>query len=85
MPIGKSNGAVADAPQTEKTPPAEQTKRDVSYQTPEDVKSRRILRQGVYQAVLQSPGLSVIPYTTEADYLALVERIAEKVVTLVQK
>lgn len=85
MPIGKQNGAVAEAPAAQTPPVVEQTKRDVSYQTPEDAKSTRILRQGVYQAVVQAAGLSVIPYTTEAEFVALVERVAEKVITLVQK
>jgi len=90
MAISKSNGAVAEtsAVETKKTlvtpsQPSEPTAG--KYVSADDAKSQRILRQGVYQAVLQSPGLSVIAYTTPEEYVKLVEKIAEKVIDLVQK
>lgn len=47
-------------------------------------KDTRILRSGVYQAVLHSPVLGVFPITNEDDYLKKVEYVAEKVIKLVQ-
>lgn len=85
MPIGKQTGAVAEAPQAEKAPAVEQTKRDVSYQTPEDAKSERILRQGIYQATAQAVAVSALPYVTEDDLVNLVERVAERLILKVAK
>lgn len=52
---------------------------------PYEAKDRRILRQGVYQAVLQSPGLAALPFADEAGFLKLVERVSEEIIVKVQR
>lgn len=79
MPIGiKTNGETVAAKITVDTS---------GYVEPtyEDQKSRRILRQGVYQAVLQSPGLAGLGFTNYDDFVKLVEKTAEHVIGLVEK
>lgn len=48
-------------------------------------KSRRILRQGVYQAVVQSPILQILPSETMEDTLKNVETLAEAVIAFIEK
>lgn len=48
-----------------------------------DAKGTRILRQGVYQATLQSPALAGFAATPD-EYLALVKTTAEKVITFIE-
>lgn len=90
MPIGKSNGNGAVA-QTAPAPVAAtlgkrvlETTTDTVPANPYEAKDRRILRQGVYQAVLQSPGLAALPFTGEAEFLKLVERVSETIINKVQ-
>lgn len=77
MPIGiKNNDASPEIAY------AQATIKNLSY---EDQKSRRILRQGVFQAVLQSPGLAGLPFANYDEFVKLVERTAEHVIGLVEK
>lgn len=51
-----------------------------------DEKGVRILRQGVYQAVLHSPALTVMDFNaTSEGYLALVKEVAEAVIQLIEQ
>ena len=98
MPIGKSNGngATAEVAKTAPAPvaralqtaPAE-SKRELNTGGNEaslSGKDRddRILRSGVYQAVLQSPGLAALPIVDEASFLKTVERVSEAIIEKVQ-
>lgn len=49
-----------------------------------DTKSIRILRQGVYQATLQSPALPGFAATPD-EYVALVKNIAEKIINYIEE
>ena len=86
MPIGKSNGAVADqgtAVRTVITPvqPAEPT--NGKYIDANDAKSRRILRQGIVQAVVQSPIVAGLSFATEAEAVALIKRVSTELINFV--
>lgn len=81
MPIGKAEPVVTAATQTADHLVTEVQASNVSYV---DAKSLRILRQGVYQAVLQSPGLAGLPYANEDQYVALVKSVSQKVIKLVE-
>lgn len=99
MPISKSNGAVAQTPTGEtapapvnailakrvlETPKAEENRKE--YRGDYDsAKNERILRQGVYQAVVQSPGIAGLSFTNIDEYLALVEKAAEAIIYKVSK
>lgn len=93
MPIAKSNGTqevITVATETADRIMAEGNRKildtvqasNVPYV---DAKSLRILRQGVYQAVLQSPGLAGLPYVNEEQYVSLVKSVSEKVIKLVEE
>ena len=49
-----------------------------------DAKSKRILVQGLTQAVLQSPGLAGLPYANEEQYVALVKSVTDKLIAYVE-
>lgn len=56
-----------------------------TYATVEENKSRRILRQGVYQHALVSPALAGMQFRTNDEYLAIVKDVAEKVIRLIEE
>lgn len=84
MPINKPS-AVAEAPQKTLVTPAQPVDPTPRYASAEDAKSTRILRQGIYQAVVQSPGLAGLQYTNAQEYVKLVETVAEQLIVLVTK
>lgn len=47
-------------------------------------KNRRILRQGVYQAVVQSPGIAGLGYTTIPELIANVREVSEQLIKLIE-
>lgn len=51
----------------------------------EDAKQRRILRQGVVQAVIQSPMLAGLPFTNANDAVALVKEVSNQLIDFVQE
>lgn len=51
----------------------------------EEQKNRRILRQGVVQAVIQSPMLAGLPFTNANDAVALVKDVANQLIDFVQE
>lgn len=55
-----------------------------AYQTIEENKSRRILRQGVYQHALVSPALAGMQFRDIDGFLTLVADVAEKVIKLIE-
>ena len=50
----------------------------------EDRKNRRILRQGLVQAVVQSPILAGLGYTNKQEALALVKEVATDLINFVE-
>jgi hypothetical protein len=51
----------------------------------DEQKNWRILRQGIYQAVVQSPGLAGLAYSNLEEFLKLVETTAERLIVKVQE
>lgn len=82
MGISKNDGAVAE--KSVSTPVQPQEDSVNKYVNADQAKSVRILRQGVYQAVLHSPGIAGLPYANEEQYLALVKSVSEKVIKLIE-
>lgn len=95
MPIAKSNGAVASLPggidvaqtapapvsrKLDTTPP--ETRKASNY---EDTKSRRILVQGITQAVTQSMSLAGLGHTTEQAIVASIKSVARELIKFVDE
>lgn len=51
----------------------------------EELKNRRILRQGMVQATVQSPMLAGLPFTNANDAVALVKDVANQLIDFVQE
>ena len=47
-------------------------------------KNRRILRQGVYQAVVQSPGIAGLGFTSPSELVANVREVSEQLIKLIE-
>lgn len=77
--VGESTPTVASnvVNQTLPTPPTFKSQDN-------DTKSIRILRQGVFQATLQSPALPGFAATPD-EYVALVKNIAEQIITAIEE
>lgn len=95
MPIARSNGAVATPPadvaQTAPAPvsrkldtgtPAVENKKVNNY---EDTKSRRILVQGITQAVTQSMSLAGLGHTTEQAIVASIKSVTRELIKFVEE
>ena len=81
MPIGKAEPINTAATQTADRIVTEAQASAVPYV---DTKSKRILVQGITQAVVQSPGLAGLPYANEEQYVDLVKRVSDKLVSYIE-
>ncbi|HWY36736.1 MAG TPA: hypothetical protein VNX68_18975 [Nitrosopumilaceae archaeon] len=77
--LGTGESTVKTTPSTKAAP----KQRDFDSVT--DAKSIRILRQGVVQAVVQSPALAGMQFSTMDEYLKLVEDAATKLIEFITK
>lgn len=64
---------------------AELAKPASMYQTTEENRSRRILRQGVYQHTLVSPALAGLQFRGADEFLVIVKDVAEKVIKFIEE
>lgn len=94
MPIAKSNGAVAEAPKTDvaQTAPAPVSRKldttpveNKKVSNFEDAKSRRILVQGITQAVTQSMALAGLSRTTEKEVVESIKNVTRELVRFVEE
>lgn len=86
MPIGKpANGAVADAPQSAPVSRPLNTGTESQERGSGDAKGRRILVQGITQAVVQSPIVaSLASYTTPEQVVDLVKKVSKDLIAFVE-
>jgi len=73
--IKRAEGPVAEILATSKAP-------GLSY---DEQKSRRILRQGVYQHALVSPALAGMQFNSMQEFLDLVKQAAEGIIKEIEK
>jgi hypothetical protein len=98
MPISKSNGAVATPPAAKQdvaqTAPAPVSRKLDTGTTPvdnrktssyDDNKNRRILVQGITQAVVQSPILAGLGYTDEKQAVEIVKNVSRQLIAFVDE
>lgn len=100
MPIAKQNGAVAEKPaataDVAKTAPAPvsrkietgvatENRKEQDRPSYEDQKNRRILVQGITQAVVQSPILAGLGYTDKTQAVAIVKEVAKELIAFVDE
>lgn len=90
MPIARSNGAVAEtapAPVSRKLDTSLPTngRDDRKVSNYEDAKSRRILVQGITQAVAQSMALAGLNLVTEKDVVESVKRVTRELIAFVEE
>lgn len=100
MPISKSNGAVATPPAAKQdvaqTAPAPVSRKldtglptngrdDRKTSSYDDNKNRRILVQGITQAVVQSPILAGLGYTDEKQAVEIVKNVSRQLIAFVDE
>lgn len=100
MPIGKSNGAVATKPDVAQTAPAPvagtlgkrpletgatDNRKEAAVGNPYEAKDRKILVQGITQAVLASPTLASLPITDKASFVKLAKEVALEMIDFVRE
>ncbi len=85
----EETGNIAEEKETPKEAPKKRAKAETNTQpvakTYEENKSRRILVQGVVQAVVQSPSLSGLPFTTTDDVVNNVKEVARQLIAFVDE
>ena len=82
--ITKAVKVTGDAPAKTEAVTASKPEAKASVGDYETNKNRRILRQGIYQAVVQSPMLASLPASNVKEVVALVKEVAEALIEEVE-